>query len=160
MVLTHLLSFVFFFFSSRRRHTRCALVTGVQTCALPILVAEAQRSRAPIQAVADRVSGWFVPGVVLVAVATFVIWMLVGPEPRFGHALLNAIAVLIIACPFALGLATPMSIMVAAGRGAHAGVLIKNAEALQAFEKVDRSEERRVGKECVSTCRSRGSPYH
>src|SRR3546814_7836586 len=97
MVLTHLLSFVFFFFSSRRRHTRCALVTGVQTCALPILVAEAQRSRAPIQAVADRVSGWFVPGVVLVAVATFVIWMLVGPEPRFGHALLNAIAVLIIA---------------------------------------------------------------
>jgi Cu+-exporting ATPase len=101
------------------------------------MVAEAQRSRAPIQAVADRVSGWFVPGVVLVALATFVVWMLVGPEPRFGHALLNAIAVLIIACPCALGLATPMSIMVAAGRGAHAGVLIKNAEALQAFEGVD-----------------------
>ncbi|HEU4960567.1 MAG TPA: heavy metal translocating P-type ATPase [Sphingomonas sp.] len=101
------------------------------------MVADAQRSRAPIQAVADRVSAWFVPGVVLVAFATFVVWMLVGPEPRFGHALLNAIAVLIIACPCALGLATPMSIMVAAGRGAHAGVLIKNAEALQAFEKVD-----------------------
>ena len=101
------------------------------------MVAEAQRSRAPIQAVADRVSGWFVPGVVLVALVTFVVWMLVGPEPRFGHALLNAIAVLIIACPCALGLATPMSIMVAAGRGAQAGVLIKNAEALQAFEKVD-----------------------
>jgi Cu+-exporting ATPase len=101
------------------------------------MVAQAQRSRAPIQAVADRVSGWFVPGVVLVAVASFVVWYFWGPEPRFGHALLNAIAVLIIACPCALGLATPMSIMVAAGRGAQAGVLIKNAEALQALEKVD-----------------------
>ncbi len=101
------------------------------------MVAEAQRSRAPIQAVADRISGWFVPAVVGVAVVTFAVWSLVGPEPRFGHALLNAIAVLIIACPCALGLATPMSIMVAAGRGAQAGVLIKNAEALQAFEKVD-----------------------
>ena len=101
------------------------------------MVAEAQRSRAPIQAVADRVSGWFVPLVVLIAVATFVIWSLVGPEPRMGHALLNAIAVLVIACPCALGLATPMSIMVGTGRGAHAGVLVKNAEALQAFEKVD-----------------------
>jgi len=101
------------------------------------MVAEAQRSRAPIQAVADRVSGWFVPGVVLIAIVTFVVWSLVGPEPRFGHALLNAIAVLIIACPCALGLATPMSIMVAAGRGAHAGVLIKHAEALQAFDTVD-----------------------
>ncbi|MBA3666634.1 MAG: heavy metal translocating P-type ATPase [Sphingomonas sp.] len=101
------------------------------------MVAEAQRSRAPIQTVADRISGWFVPAVVLVAVATFIVWNLVGPEPRFGHALLNAIAVLIIACPCALGLATPMSIMVGAGRGAHAGVLIKNAEALQAFETVD-----------------------
>ncbi|CAN5675516.1 heavy metal translocating P-type ATPase [soil metagenome] len=101
------------------------------------MVAEAQRSRAPIQAVADRVSGWFVPGVVLIAIVTFVVWSLIGPEPRFGHALLNAIAVLIIACPCALGLATPMSIMVAAGRGAHAGVLIKNAEALQAFDTVD-----------------------
>ena len=101
------------------------------------MVADAQRSRAPIQAVADRVSGWFVPGVVLAAVVTFVVWSLVGPEPRLGHALLNAIAVLIIACPCALGLATPMSIMVAAGRGAQAGVLIKNAEALQGFDAVD-----------------------
>ncbi len=101
------------------------------------MVAEAQRSRAPIQAVADRISGWFVPLVVLIAVLTFVVWNLVGPEPAFGHALLNAIAVLIIACPCALGLATPMSVMVGTGRGAHAGVLIKNAEALQALEKVD-----------------------
>ncbi|MGI4879951.1 MAG: heavy metal translocating P-type ATPase [Janthinobacterium lividum] len=101
------------------------------------MVSDAQRSRAPIQAVADRVSGWFVPAVVLVSVVTFIVWSLVGPEPRMGHALLNAIAVLIIACPCALGLATPMSIMVAAGRGAQAGVLIKNAEALQVFEKVD-----------------------
>ena len=101
------------------------------------MVAEAQRSRAPIQAVADRISGWFVPAVVGIAVLTFVVWSLAGPEPRFGHALLNSIAVLIIACPCALGLATPMSIMVASGRGAQAGVLIKNAEALQAFEKVD-----------------------
>ena len=101
------------------------------------MVTEARRSRAPIQAVADRISGWFVPAVVGIALLTFVVWSLVGPEPRVGHALLNAIAVLIIACPCALGLATPMSIMVAAGRGAQAGVLIKNAEALQAFEKVD-----------------------
>jgi len=101
------------------------------------MVAEAQRSRAPIQAVADRVSGWFVPLVVLISVVTFVTWSLVGPEPRMGHALLNAIAVLVIACPCALGLATPMSIMVGTGRGAGAGVLVKNAEALQAFEKVD-----------------------
>ena len=101
------------------------------------MVAEAQRSRAPIQAVADRISGWFVPLVVLIAGLTFVVWNLVGPEPAFGHALLNAIAVLIIACPCALGLATPMSVMVGTGRGAHAGVLIKNAEALQALEKVD-----------------------
>jgi Cu+-exporting ATPase len=101
------------------------------------MVAEAQRSRAPIQAVADRISGWFVPLVVLIAIAAFVVWNLVGPEPAFGHALLNAIAVLIIACPCALGLATPMSVMVGTGRGAHAGVLIKNAEALQALEKVD-----------------------
>ena len=100
------------------------------------MVAEAQRSRAPIQAVADRVSGWFVPLVVLISIATLVVWSLVGPEPRLGHALLNAIAVLVIACPCALGLATPMSIMVGTGRGAHAGVLVKNAESLQAFEKV------------------------
>ena len=101
------------------------------------MVAEAQRSRAPIQAVADRISGWFVPLVVLIALSAFIVWNFFGPEPRFGHALLNAIAVLIIACPCALGLATPMSIMVGTGRGAHAGVLVKNAEALQALEGVD-----------------------
>ena len=101
------------------------------------MVADAQRSRAPIQAVADRVSGWFVPLVVLISIATFVVWSLIGPEPRMGHALLNAIAVLVIACPCALGLATPMSIMVGTGRGAQAGVLVKNAEALQGLEKVD-----------------------
>ncbi len=101
------------------------------------MVAEAQRSRAPIQAVADRISGWFVPLVIAIAVVTFIVWSLVGPEPRIGHALLNAIAVLIIACPCALGLATPMSIMVGTGRGAQAGVLVKSAEALQGFERVD-----------------------
>ncbi|HWB78571.1 MAG TPA: copper-translocating P-type ATPase [Nannocystaceae bacterium] len=101
------------------------------------MVGQAQRSRAPIQALADRISAWFVPAVVLVAVITFVVWMAVGPEPRLGHALVNAIAVLIIACPCALGLATPISIMVATGRGAHAGVLVKNAEALQRLAEVD-----------------------
>lgn len=101
------------------------------------MVAEAQRSRAPIQALADKVSAWFVPGVVLVAVIAFIVWSLAGPEPRLAHALVNAIAVLIIACPCALGLATPMSIMVGTGRGATAGVLVKNAEALELMEKVD-----------------------
>ena len=101
------------------------------------MVAEAQRSRAPIQGLADTVSGYFVPAVVLIAVATFVIWLAVGPEPRFAHALVNAVAVLIIACPCALGLATPMSIMVATGKGAQAGVLIRNADALETMEKVD-----------------------
>ncbi len=101
------------------------------------MVAEAQRSRAPVQALADKVSAWFVPGVVLVAVAAFIVWSLVGPEPRLAHALVNAIAVLIIACPCALGLATPMSIMVGTGRGATAGVLVKNAEALERMEKID-----------------------
>jgi len=101
------------------------------------MVAEAQRSRAPIQTIADRVAGWFVPAVLAVAVLTFLLWMLLGPEPRIGHALLNAIAVLVIACPCALGLATPMSIMVGTGRGASAGVLVKNAAALQMLEKVD-----------------------
>ncbi|MBB3911410.1 heavy metal translocating P-type ATPase [Sphingomonas desiccabilis] len=101
------------------------------------MVAAAQRSRAPIQAVADRVSGWFVPLVVAIAAGTFLAWNVAGPEPRFSHALLNAIAVLIIACPCALGLATPMSIMVGTGRGAQAGVLVKDAQALQALEKVD-----------------------
>jgi len=101
------------------------------------MVAEAQRSRAPIQKLADQVSGWFVPAVVLIAIVTFVTWSLIGPEPRFSHALVNAIAVLIIACPCALGVATPMSIMVGTGRGAQAGVLVKNAEALELMEKVD-----------------------
>jgi len=101
------------------------------------LVAEAQRSRAPIQQLADRVSARFVPAVIVVAVATFAVWALVGPSPRLPHALVNAIAVLIIACPCALGLATPMSIMVAMGKGAHAGVLFKNAEALELLQRVD-----------------------
>lgn len=101
------------------------------------MVAEAQRSRAPIQALADKVSAWFVPSVALVAVIAFAVWSFVGPEPRLAHALVNAIAVLIIACPCALGLATPMSIMVGTGRGAIAGVLVKNAEALELMEKVD-----------------------
>jgi P-type Cu+ transporter len=101
------------------------------------LVSEAQRSRAPIQRVADKVSAWFVPAVIIAAAATFVAWSIAGPEPRFAYALLNAVAVLIIACPCALGLATPMSIMVGVGRGATAGVLIKNAEALEMMEKVD-----------------------
>ena len=101
------------------------------------MVAEAQRSRAPIQALADKVSAWFVPAVVLVSVVTFALWSFLGPEPRLPHALVNAIAVLIIACPCALGLATPMSIMVGTGRGATAGVLVKNAEALELMEKID-----------------------
>ena len=101
------------------------------------MVSEAQRSRAPVQQLADRVSAYFVPAVVLAAVLTFVIWGAFGPAPNMAHALLNAVAVLIIACPCALGLATPMAIMVAAGRGALAGILIKNAEALETLEKVD-----------------------
>ncbi len=101
------------------------------------MVADAQRSRAPIQKLADTVSGWFVPAVVLIAVVTFVVWSLVGPEPRLSHALVNGIAVLIVACPCALGLATPMSIMVGTGRGATSGVLVKNAEALELMEKID-----------------------
>ena len=101
------------------------------------MVGEAQRSRAPIQRMADRVSAWFVPAVVAIAIAAAIIWGVWGPEPRFSHALLVAVAVLIIACPCALGLATPMSIMVGTGRGATAGVLIKNAEALEVLEKVN-----------------------
>lgn len=101
------------------------------------MVGEAQRSRAPIQRLADVVSSYFVPAVMVVAIAAFIIWGVVGPEPRMAHALVNAVAVLIIACPCALGLATPMSIMVSTGRGAMAGVLIKNAEALEILEKVD-----------------------
>jgi Cu+-exporting ATPase len=101
------------------------------------MVGEAQRSRAPIQRLADVVSRYFVPAVVAVAILTFIVWGLFGPEPRFAHALVNAVAVLIVACPCALGLATPMSIMVGVGRGARAGILIKNAAALEALEKVD-----------------------
>jgi Cu+-exporting ATPase len=101
------------------------------------MVAEAQRSRAPIQRVADRVAAWFVPTVIVVAVVAFVVWATLGPEPRLTHALIVAVSVLIIACPCALGLATPMSIMVGVGRGASLGVLIKNAEALEVLEKVD-----------------------
>jgi len=101
------------------------------------MVAAAQRSRAPIQRLADQVSGWFVPAVIVVAVLAFIVWSIWGPDPRFGYALIAAVSVLIIACPCALGLATPMSIMVGVGRGARAGVLIKNAEALERFEKID-----------------------
>ena len=100
-------------------------------------VGEAQRSRAPIQKLADRVSSVFVPAVLVVSVVTFAAWMIVGPEPRLAHALVNAVAVLIIACPCALGLATPMSIMVGTGRGATMGILVKNAEALDRLEKID-----------------------
>ena len=101
------------------------------------MVAEAQRSRAPIQALADKVSAWFVPAVALIAIVAFAAWAMFGPEPALSHALVNAVAVLIIACPCALGLATPMSIMVGTGRGATAGVLVKNAEALELMEKID-----------------------
>jgi Cu+-exporting ATPase len=101
------------------------------------MVAEAQRSRAPIQRLADLVASWFVPAVILVAVAAFIIWVAFGPSPAFSYALIAAVSVLIIACPCALGLATPMSIMVGVGRGAQAGVLIKNAESLERMEKID-----------------------
>ena len=101
------------------------------------LVGQAQRSRAPIQRLADRVAAWFVPAVVAISVITFFAWFFFGPQPRLANALVNAVAVLIIACPCALGLATPMAIMVGTGRGAHAGVLIKNAEALETLEKVN-----------------------
>jgi Cu+-exporting ATPase len=101
------------------------------------MVSEAQRSRAPVQKLVDRVAGYFVPAVVLIAVLTFVVWAVFGAQPRMAHALLNAVAVLIIACPCALGLATPMAILVGTGRGATAGILVKNAEALETLEKVD-----------------------
>ena len=101
------------------------------------MVAEAQRSRAPIQKLADVVAGYFVPAVILVAIVTFLVWALIGPEPRMAHALINSVAVLIIACPCALGLATPMSIMVATGKGASIGILFKNAEAIEVMRKVD-----------------------
>jgi Cu+-exporting ATPase len=101
------------------------------------MVSEAQRSRAPIQRLADRVSSYFVPAVVISAIVAFIVWYVIGPQPRFAHALVNAVAVLIVACPCALGLATPMAIMVGTGRGARAGILIRNAEALERFGKVD-----------------------
>src|SRR5208337_4838733 len=101
------------------------------------MVSEAQRSRAPIQRLADVVASYFVPAVVLAAAVTFIVWAIVGPPPRMAYAIVNAVAVLIIACPCALGLATPMAIMVGTGRGASAGVLIKNAEALEILEKVN-----------------------
>ena len=112
---------------------------GAETLLAQIIhmVAEAQRSRAPIQKLVDIVSGYFVPAVVLIAITSFVVWGLWGPEPRLAHAVINAVAVLIIACPCALGLATPMSIMVGTGRGAIMGVLFKNAEALEVMRKVD-----------------------
>ena len=101
------------------------------------MVADAQRSRAPIQRLADQVAGWFVPAVIVAAIAAFAAWAVFGPEPKLAFGLVAAVSVLIIACPCALGLATPMSIMVGVGRGAHAGVLIKNAEALERMEKID-----------------------
>ena len=101
------------------------------------MVAEAQRSRAPIQRLADVVAGYFVPAVILIAVVTFFVWALVGPEPRMAYAIINAVAVLIIACPCALGLATPMSIMVATGKGAHGGILFRNAEAIEVLREID-----------------------
>ena len=101
------------------------------------MVGEAQRSRAPIQKLADRVSAYFVPAVILAAVVTFIVWYVTGPEPRFAHALVNAVSVLIVACPCALGLATPMAVMVGTGRGAQAGILIRNAEALEVFRNVN-----------------------
>jgi P-type Cu+ transporter len=101
------------------------------------MVARAQRSRAPIQRLADQVAGWFVPAVIAAALAAFAAWMTFGPEPRFTYAMVAAVTVLIIACPCALGLATPMSIMVGVGRGAHSGILIRDAEALERFESID-----------------------
>ncbi len=101
------------------------------------MVADAQRSRAPIQRLADVVASWFVPAVIAVAIITFIVWILIGPQPRLAHAIVNAVAVLIIACPCALGLATPMSVMVATGKGARSGILIRNAESLQTLSRID-----------------------
>ena len=101
------------------------------------LVAQAQRSRAPLQRLADRVSAWFVPAVIVIAVADVRVWWFVGPEPRLAYALVNAVAVLIIACPCALGLATPISIMVASGRGAQLGVLFRDAQAIESLREID-----------------------
>jgi P-type Cu+ transporter len=125
------------------------------------MVSEAQRSRAPIQRLADRVSGWFVPAVIVVAIATFIVWAVAGPEPRLAHALVNAVAVLIIACPCALGLATPMSIMVGTGRGAELGVLFRDAAALEVLDTVttvvlDKTGTITEGKPRVTTLEAAG----
>ena len=119
------------------RHARREVGADTMLARIVQMVADAQRSRAPIQRLADIVSAWFVPAVILVAVVAFVAWMIWGPPPAFAYALVAAVSVVIIACPCALGLATPMSIMVGVGKGATAGVLIKNAEALERFEKID-----------------------
>src|SRR5690606_14901566 len=113
--------------------------TGAETTLARVvaMVAEAQRSRAPIQAMVDRVSAWFVPAVIVVAIVAFAAWWAIGPEPRLAYALVAAVSVLIIACPCALGLATPISVMVATGRGARAGVLIRDAEALERLAAID-----------------------
>src|SRR5213079_3792011 len=121
------------------------------------MVADAQRTRAPIQKLADAVSGYFVPAVIAIAVITFVIWSIVGPAPAMAYALVNAVSVLIIACPCALGLATPMSIMVGVGRAAQVGVLIKNAEAIEITEKgthlvIDKTGTLTAGKPEVVSC--------
>ena len=125
------------------------------------MVAQAQRTRAPIQRLADRVAAWFVPAVLIIAVITFVIWILLGPEPRLAYAIVNAVSVLIIACPCALGLATPMSVMVGVGRGAQAGVLVRKAEAIEAMEKVrtlvvDKTGTLTEGRPSVLTVKSAG----
>ena len=125
------------------------------------MVSDAQRTRAPIQRLADRVAGYFVPAVLLAAAITFAVWALYGPQPHYAHALVNAVAVLIIACPCALGLATPMSIMVGTGRGASEGILIRNAEALETLEKVttlivDKTGTLTEGKPKVSTISPHG----
>jgi len=125
---------------SFRLETACHLSSGCSDTLLAQIVrmvAEAQRSRAPIQRLVDIISAWFVPAVIVIAVISFVVWSMFGPSPAMGFALVNAVAVLIIACPCALGLATPMSIMVGTGHGARAGVLVRNAEALELMEKVD-----------------------
>jgi Cu+-exporting ATPase len=130
------------------------------------MVAEAQRSRAPIQKLADTVSGYFVPAVIGIAVITFIVWSIIGPTPAMAYGLVNAVSVLIIACPCALGLATPMSIMVGVGRAAHAGILIKNAEAIEITEKVthlitDKTGTLTAGKpEVVSRVANNGSTEH
>ena len=121
------------------------------------MVAQAQRSRAPIQRLADQVSGWFVPLVIAVAVAAFIAWAIWGPEPRMAYGLIAAVSVLIIACPCALGLATPMSIMVGVGRGARREFLIKNAEALERLEKVDTVVVDKTGTLTVGQADRRGA---